>query len=937
MPTSRDIRRQFIDYFAQRCGHTFVPSSPVVPHEDPTLLFTNAGMVQFKDVFLATGSRPYNRAVNSQKCIRAGGKHNDLEDVGKDTYHHTFFEMLGNWSFGDYFKKEAIGWAWDLLTNVWGLPKDRLYVTVFAGDQNDGVPADDEAAQLWVTVTDLDPSHVSRWGRKDNFWEMADTGPCGPNSEIHIDLTPDGSGASLVNRDDPRVVELWNLVFIQFNRNTDGTLTPLPAKHVDTGLGFERICSVLQNAGSNYNTDVFTPIFTAIADVTGTRPYGSDLQDSVDVAYRVIADHIRCLTFAITDAVLPSNEGRGYVLRRILRRAVRHGWQTMSVREPFLYRLVPAVVDVMGDAFPDLQSDPERVIDLVKEEEASFFRTLGRGIALFDQAASKPGPQINAQDAFMLHDTYGFPLDLTQIMAEERGLTIDVEGFNTLMDEARELARNTGGHSGLSAALLETVQKSSLPPTQFLGYDQAETKLETFCLLYRLSDNGSELADQVQIGEQIAVVVGKTPFYAEAGGQVGDTGVIENENGAVLKVRNTVKIGEVYFHLAVVESGTWRSVRAEETNRFVKLALRIDQNRRLNIMANHTATHMMNRALRCHVGPSVDQRGSLVDPDKTRFDFSHGTAMTEEQIELVEKTVNVEIAADLPVFHGNAPQEEAVKINGLRAVFGERYPPTVRIVSIGVAIEHLLQDPQQPQWQEHSVEFCGGTHLTRTGRAERFVIVSEEAVAKGVRRLTAVTGRAAEQATDEADRLQADLSALRDNEPGNLAAQIRQLSNKLSTKVIPARSRSALREALTELQKSIKTQQKQATAVAAGAVVDMARQLADQAGGNLIVAALENADAQSLRTAMDVIRKKRPDAAMLLATVSGNKVAFVASVPDDLIKQGLKAGDWVRQAAQVTGGGGGGRPDMAQAGGKDPAKLAEALEAGRTFAAKIMA
>jgi len=450
MLTSKEIRRQYMEYFTDKHGHTFVPSSPVVPHDDPTLLFANAGMNQFKDVFLSTGTREYSRAVNTQKCIRAGGKHNDLEDVGKDTYHHTFFEMLGNWSFGDYFKAEAIEWAWDLLTNVWGMPKDRLHATVFGGDEAEGLPPDTEAEELWKQVTDINPAHVSRWSKKDNFWEMGDTGPCGPCAEIHVDLTPDKSGANLVNADDPRVIEIWNLVFIQFNRDPAGKLEPLPAKHVDTGMGFERITAVLQNTGSNYDTDVFTPVFDAIGEVTKTRAYTSLLDDPIDMAYRVIADHIRCLTFALTDGAVPGNEGRGYVLRRILRRAVRHGWQTLGMHEPFLHQLVSAVVDSMSDAFPELHKAPQQVADLIREEEEAFERTLDRGIALFEQAADKApaaaAGQIAGEDAFKLHDTFGFPLDLTQVMASERGMTVDVDGFNDLMEQAREKARAVGGN-----------------------------------------------------------------------------------------------------------------------------------------------------------------------------------------------------------------------------------------------------------------------------------------------------------------------------------------------------------------------------------------------------------------------------------------------------------------------------------------------------------
>ena len=916
MPTSNEIRRQFIDYFKDRHRHSVVPSSSVVPYDDPTLLFANAGMNQFKDVFLATGSREYVRAVNSQKCIRAGGKHNDLEDVGKDTYHHTFFEMLGNWSFGDYFKAEAIEWAWDLFTNVWGLPKDRLYVTVFGGDEADGLPPDDESTDLWPKVTDIDPSHISRWGRKDNFWEMAETGPCGVNSELHIDLTPDGSGADLVNRDDPRVVELWNLVFIQYNRDATGNLTPLPAKHVDTGLGLERICAVIQGKGSNdYETDVFTPLFEAICQTTGARPYGSSLDDPIDMAYRVIADHIRCLTFALTDGAVPGNEGRGYVLRRILRRAVRHGWQTLNTKEPFVCRLVPTVVKTMGEAFPELTRNTQSVIDLIREEEESFDRTLDRGIALFETAAKQGGNRVSADDAFKLHDTYGFPLDLTQIMAEERGLTVDVEGFDKLMEQARDIARGAGTQgAGVQEQLVEIVQNKKLPNTEFLGYDHTECTVA--------------VADRVfDLGAINALVTSKTPFYAEAGGQVGDIGSIQFGTGT-MHVTDTQKVGDVYFHFGTIDGNLGDGE--------VELTFGVDRDRRVKIMANHTATHMMNRALRRHVSETADQKGSLVDDEKTRFDFSHNAALTTEQIEQVEEMVNADIAADLPVYYDYVPQEEALKINGLRAVFGERYPATVRVVSVGVPVADLMADPPNAEWADYSIEFCGGTHLAKTGDAEGLVIVSEEAVAKGIRRIVAITGRIAHRAAAEGEMLMGRLEGLKSAQPDALAQGLTQLTQAMESQTLPLLARTRLREDIAELQRKVKQHQKQQGKQAAGAVVEQARELADEAHGRIVVGSLQDADNATLRTAMDVIRKKKPDAAILLGAVIGKKVAFVAAVPQSLIDKGLKAGDWVREVAKVAGGGGGGRPDMAQAGGKDPAKMDEALRMAKDYAdAKI--
>jgi alanyl-tRNA synthetase len=932
VPTSQQIRQGFIDYFVQRHAHRYVPSSPVVPHDDPTLLFTNAGMNQFKDVFLGAGTRDYTRAVNTQKCIRAGGKHNDLEDVGKDTYHHTFFEMLGNWSFGDYFKAEAIAWAWDLLTRVWGVDKSRLHATVFGGDPAEGLEPDTEAADLWRSVTDIDPSHIHFGSKKDNFWEMAETGPCGPCSEIHIDRTPDRSGGGLVNAGDPRVIEIWNLVFIQFNRDAAGKLTPLPAKHVDTGMGFERVCAVLQGKGSNYDTDVFTPIFAAIREVTGARPYGGALDDRVDIAYRVVADHIRCLTFALTDGAVPSNEGRGYVLRRILRRAARHGRQTLGTGRPFLWRLAPTVVDLMGGVFPELRVNPQRVVELIREEEESFGRTLDRGIELFNQAADRGGSRIAAEDAFKLHDTYGFPLDLTQVMAQERGLTVDVEGFARLMEEARQKARGVAGQVDPGQILIDILQREQPPATEFLGYEQTEASVQTFCLLYKLTDGGWEPIRRACVGDRVIVVVGRTPFYAEAGGQVGDTGDIRGPGDAVVRIVDTRKAGEVHFHFGTVEKGVFEACPPSRETPGVQLTLRVDPERRQRIMANHTGTHLVNRALRAVLGEHVQQKGSLVDGEKLRFDFSHPTALEEEQVSRVEELVNTDIGADLPVYADCAPQEQALKIRGLRAVFGEKYPSRVRVVSIGVPLSDLLADPTNARWYGYSIEFCGGTHLAKTGDAEGLVIVAEEAIAKGVRRVTALTGRAAHQAAARGELLLSRVQGLSARQPDQLADALSELNDAIARQQLPLQARAQLREGIARLQAAVKQHEKSCGKRLAEQVVEVARKLAEEAQGNLIVAAVEGADAGGLRTAMDTIRKKQPEAALLLGAASEGKVNFLAAVPPALIARGLKAGDWVREVAKVAGGGGGGRPDMAQAGGKDPGKLHEALEVGRRYA-----
>jgi len=1100
--SAADVRNEFLDFF-RRHGHEIVPGSPLVPYDDPTLLFTNAGMNQFKDVFLATGTRPYSRAADTQPCIRAGGKHNDLDDVGHDTYHHTFFEMLGNWSFGDYFKKEAIEWAWELLTKVWGLDKTRLHATYFGGSGSAGVPPakqgntgvppaanlepDLEARDLWTEVTDIDPAHVHPGSVKDNFWEMGETGPCGPCSEIHIDLTPDKSGTELVNAGDPRVIEIWNLVFIQFNRSPDGKLTPLPAKHVDTGMGFERVCALLQGKSSNYDTDVFTPIFQAIRDVTGAPPYRGTLPDPsrdregaedipsrdregadgipnrdregadgipnrdrkeaegipsrdrkeaegipnrdregaesgapaaylisfhtygtwlhgrdegsvdpehnvprtpfldpderrereefarlkhepmvlddarrdavadairevvahrgwtlhalhvrtnhvhvvvsgpappervmndfksyatrrmvergtlpagtkawarhgstrylwredelrgaceyvlegqgaelpgarsaetplpygrgseeggslpygrgsdqrprpthdqlmIDTSYRVIADHIRCLTFALTEGAVPDREGRGYVLRRILRRAVRYGWQYFNVHEPFLYKLVPAVVETLGDAFPKLRENPDRIAEIIHDEEESFDRTLDRGIALFEEAAAcafgrqmakesgwrfrkagpisvddrgvpnrwtlwfqkglkgrdeilmdlsrdtidrkvKEVPVVSGEDAFKLHDTYGFPIDLTEIMAAERGLRVDIGEYERLMDQARELAR-AGVREG-EDAFFEEWRPQAVPVADDSPKYAPNLRCETtirMLQVYRQDKDAQVAAGTVRIdsgqvsitthnvarvGAAVAVVTDRTCFYPESGGQVSDTGTVRTESGEVLITR----LRGSGIHCGYVTSG---EIRVGQ-----RCVLEVDTKRRALTMKNHTATHVMNWALREVLGEHVQQKGSLVDPEKTRFDFSHPKPMTPEQIERVEALVNERIGENLPVYADYRPTDEARRINGLRAVFGEKYPDPVRVVASGVPIEDLVQNPDSPEWRRYPIELCGGTHCKSTGEIEHFAIVSEEAVAKGIRRVVGITGDTARRAIEAGTDLLQRADALR--------------------------------------------------------------------------------------------------------------------------------------------------------------------------------
>ncbi|MFP4105681.1 MAG: alanine--tRNA ligase [Phycisphaerae bacterium] len=888
--TSNEIRREFIDFFKQR-GHEFVPSSSILPADDPTLLFANAGMNQFKDIFLGRETREYTRAANTQKCVRAGGKHNDLEDVGTDTYHHTFFEMLGNWSFGDYFKKEAIDWAWELLTGVWGLEPQRLHATYFEGDQSDDLAPDNEARDLWRQY--LPDERIHTGNKKDNFWEMGDTGPCGPCSEIHYDATDDLSGGSLVNKDDPKVIEIWNLVFMQFNRAADGKLSPLPAQHVDTGMGFERITRILQDRQSNYGTDLFIPLLKAIEDISGCE-YGkgsddrydsADMTNQVDIACRVIADHARTLTFGISDGIIPSNEGRGYVLRRILRRACRYGRQYLNIDGAFLYRLVDVVIDVMGGFFTDLKGRRDYVVETIREEEEAFNKTLDRGIELFQRQADELKQQgedvLPGEVAFDLYTTYGFPVDLTQLMAEEVGLKVDVEGYDHAMARHRELS--SGGEQFTAAAI------TGLPATD------AECKynpqpIEATVLGWVVGDKF--IQDGVlNKGDEAGIVLDRTNFYGEQGGQVGDAGVLLFDGGR-FAVRDTQLAGQCVLHMGVLESGELHSGQ--------KVTTEIDP-ARFDTMRNHTSTHLLNWALRKVLGDHVNQAGSVVDPEKLRFDFTHNKALTAEQQAEIEKLVNQRVLEDLPVGVNIIPLAEAQEIEGVRAVFGEKYPDPVRVISIGT------ENPQVDASQDTPVEFCGGTHLQRTSQAGLFKIIAEESVAKGVRRITAVTGRSAVEQVQEMDRvLQSTSAVLR----------------------VPG---SDIPERVEAMQKEIKKLRKRPAAPAAGAneMQPVAEMETEQ--GKVIVARFPAADANAMRNLCDRQRQKGT-AAMFVGATDGQKVMLIAMVNDEMVKQAsLKAGDWVKQVAPVVGGGGGGKPTMAQAGGKQPEKLDEALQAAADF------
>ncbi len=953
-PTTAQVRQQFIDYFAQKQGHSFVPSSPVVPHDDPTLLFTNAGMNQFKPIFLgdlAPGDKrvDWTRAVNTQKCIRAGGKHNDLDDVGKDTYHHTFFEMLGNWSFGDYFKAESIEWAWDLLINVWGLDPERCYATYFEGDATLGLEPDVEAKNLWLKY--LPESRVLPGDVKDNFWEMGETGPCGPCSELHFDSRPDDEhanldGATLVNQDHPDVIEIWNLVFIQYNRGANG-LAPLPAKHVDTGMGLERITRVLQGKRSNYDTDCFMPIFDAIQQVTGAPAYTGILEDQKDIAYRVIADHIRTLLFAITDGAQPDNMGRGSVLRSILRRAARMGRQYLNTQEPFLYKLVPSVVELMGDAFPELREKPERVVEIIRSEEQSFGRTIATGIAHFDDAIGRAEHgKIKPEDAFKLHDTYGFPIDLTRVMAEERGLTVDIEGFERLMEEAKNKARSGGRGDDIHRATV--MDATAIDQCKALGVNPTDdsAKFDNKRLMtatVRAIWNGTDFDENAEAGavnsqDRFSVILDKTSFYAEMGGQVGDMGRLrvtkesksnarDAHNGGEFEVLDTKSYAGFVAHFGRVRKG---EIRVGDTVEIV-----LDTQRRDQIRANHTATHLLNLALRDAAGEGHDQKGSQVAPDHLRFDFSANEPINDDQIRGIEIIVRDAIARDLTVYTETAPLELALQVNGLRAVFGEVYPDPVRVVSVDAPIGDLLADAKNNKWRQHAVEFCGGTHLDSTGAARTFAITEETAVAKGVRRIVAITGDRAEAAIQAGDMCIDKAEAAASLPDDQLAETVRTLGVEIDAANIPIAKKRDARAALDALSDRVKQARKQAEASGRGEAVDAARAVVESASGPVICAVIPaGSDRGALLAAMDAIKAKHAESAILLASADdeAGKVSIVAQVPKAIIEQGLKAGDWVREASQACGGKGGGRPDSAQGGGTEPAKINDAIDAARSFA-----
>lgn len=882
--TSDQIREEFLQFFKEK-GHLIVNSSPVVPQDDPTLLFINAGMNQFKPVFLGEQEgvkregKIWKRVADTQKCIRVSGKHNDLEEVGHDTYHHTLFEMLGNWSFGDYFKKEAIEWAWELLVDRWGLEPDRLYATVFEGNDEEGLPVDSEAVELWKNHTTINPDHILLYGKEDNFWEMGETGPCGPCSEVHIDLRPEEErkkvpGSTLVNRDDPRVMEIWNLVFIQFNRLQDGSLQKLPDQHVDTGMGFERICAVLQGKTSNYDTDIFQPVIGKLEELSG-RKYGEN--EETDIAMRVIADHIRAVSFAIADGASPSNDGRGYVIRRILRRAVRYGWDRLDFEKPFMSDLVPVLATQFKHIFPELDAQSAYLQSVIHSEEKSFLRTLGQGIDLFHKmVAAGEGDDLSGDDAFKLHDTYGFPIDLTQLMAREEGISVDVARFEELMDQQRKRARESGRFgvvtgNGENWRWLDG-QKEDF---EFTGYDLTED--EVVVRAFKKS------------GEKGMLLLNRSPFYAESGGQIADTGSLI-KGDQILSITDVQKSPEGYIH--------YTDNLADDMDLSGQWIAKVDRQRRREIEKHHSATHLMHAAMREVLGTHVTQKGSLVEPSRLRFDFSHFEAVSPEELDAIEQRVNEKIMENIALTEEREVPLEEAKKRDVMMLFGEKYGEYVRIVTF---------DPG------FSSELCGGTHVSATGNIGYFRFTTETSVAAGVRRVEAVAGEAAD--------------ALLREEKHRLGNITRLLGNQND----PEEEIQNLIEKTKQLEKELKAlHQKQA----AGNLNDFLNNAVEVEGIEYVTGELENVSMDDLKQmGYQSLQKKSKKTVTVLASVDEEerKVYLMVSVTDDLVGKGAHAGKLVSDLGKLVGGGGGGQPGLATAGGRFPEKTEEVFSHAREW------
>ena len=869
--TGNEIRDSFLQFFADR-GHQVVPSASLIPANDPTLMFTNAGMVPFKNIFLGIDRPTQQRVVDSQKCLRVSGKHNDLEEVGRDTYHHTFFEMLGNWSFGDYYKKEAITWAWELLTDVWKLPKDRLWVTVYT--------TDDEADEWWRKQTDINPQQIMRFAEKDNFWEMGETGPCGPCSEIHIDRGPQACelantpGHSCeVNGGCPRYIELWNLVFIQYNRNADQSLDDLPETHVDTGMGLERIVSVLQDVPGNYDSDLLRDIITFTEGI-GEKRYGAESEQ--DVSFRVIADHARTAAFAIADGVVPTHEGRGYVLRRIMRRALRHG-RILGFDGPFFSQVADSVVRLMGSAYPELAERRDYLTEVVRTEEERFSETLGRGMALLEQEIQdlrqRDVTTLPGEIAFRLYDTYGFPLDLTEDFLSSEGFSVDQDEFQRAMEDQRTRARE--GQKGtvyISAGLTDTDLHS-----RFVGDRQDEHESEVLALLV----DGQLRANAVRAGEEVSLITAETPFYGESGGQVGDSGKIQTSSGDLIEVIDTKKPQpSLIVHKGRVVQGAIQKGNAVQ--------LSIDAPRREAIRLNHSATHVMHSALREILGTHVRQAGSLVTPDRLRFDFTHTSPVKDDVLEEIEVLINSHIRENAEVTSQEMSFTDAIQ-KGALAFFGEKYGERVRVLRMG----------------DFSTELCGGTHVSRTGDVGLFKFKAEASVASGVRRVEAITGAGALDWVRQRERILTEMNSLLKGSDEDVVERLEKLLGQ----------QRELEKQLSQLQKKLAGSQSD----------DIASQVRQTNGVNVVASRVEGVDAKAIREMADKLRDRFQPAVVVLGATKGEKVSLLAAVSKDLVPQ-YHAGNIIKAIAPLVGGGGGGRPDFAQAGGKDPARLDEALQ-----------
>ena len=866
MMTSKEIRQKYLDFFASK-GHTIVSSAPMVVKNDPTLMFTNAGMNQFKDIFLGNSTPKMRRATDSQKCLRVSGKHNDLEEVGHDTYHHTMFEMLGNWSFGDYFKVEAIDWAWELLTKVYGINPELLYATVFEGSAEDGTPLDEEARQAWLKY--LPAERVILGNKHDNFWEMGETGPCGPSSEIHIDIRTEEEkrasgipGRDLVNGNDPHVIEIWNLVFMQFERKADGHLEPLPAKNIDTGMGFERLCAVLQGKNSNYDTDVFSELLARLGELSGHK-YGES--KDTDIAMRVCADHIRAIAFSIADGQLPSNVKAGYVIRRILRRAVRYGYTFLGFGEPFLCRLVPQLIDDMGEAYPEIKAQQKLIESVIREEEMAFLRTLDRGIRLLDDymaknAATKVLPGV---DAFVLYDTFGFPIDLTELIAGEKGYKVDIEGFQVELGKQKDRARNaTANEFG------DWTVYNDGEDVQFTGYDTVEQAGALLLKSRKVVQKNKEM---------LQLVFDRTPFYGEMGGEVGDTGVAVAADGEVVKILNTVKENNLTIHIA-------DKLPADCSGTFT---LKVDAARRQKIANNHSCTHLLDQALREVIGTHVEQKGSFVCDKYFRFDFSHFEKLSEEQIAAVERRVNEMIRSNFLLEENRSATMEEANAMGAIALFGEKYGDRVRVVKFGP-----------------SVELCGGCHTSATGNIGFFKITSESAIAAGIRRIEAVSGEEAENLVYGLQEVVRTARAMFNNTPG-LTDAIRKMI-----------------EENDGYKKQIAEVAKEKTLMLKKALLEKAELI----NGHNVVKIAEARDLSMLRDAASMLQKEAENLVIAAAFETAGKPQLLLMYSQDLVKAGKNAGADIRDAAKLIQGGGGGQPGLATAGGKDIAGLGAALD-----------